>query len=162
MNKLKMFMLIILSIIVQTAIVPNFSIFGAYANVTLAFVVALSMNFGSYVGGYLGLLLGFISDLLFSEVIGVNALIFFVIGFLVGYNDDVINKEDLRTGSVITGVLTFVYWALSVVIYRILGNQYTLNELNFSILIEAVINILLYIVCHYLLKTVIKKRKFKF
>lgn len=161
MNKLKMFFLILLSLIIQTAIIPNFSVFGAYANITLAFVIAVSMNFGSYFGGYLGLTLGFLEDLLFSEVIGVKALIFFLIGFLVGYNEDVINKGDLRTGSVITAFCTVGYWVLNAVIFRVLGNKFVLN-LNVSVLIEVVLNVALYVLCHYLLKTTVKKRKFKF
>lgn len=161
MNKVKMSMLILLSIIVQTAIIPNFGIFGAYANITLAFTIAVAMNFGSYFGGYLGLGLGFLEDLLFSEVIGVKALIFFVIGFVVGYNEDMINKEDLRTGSFVTAICTFVYWLLNAVIFRILGNTFIL-KLRLSTLIEMVLNILLYLMCHYLLKIVLKKKKFKF
>lgn len=161
MNKLKMFFIILLSLIIQTAIIPNFSVFGAYANITLAFVIAVSMNFGSYWGGYLGLALGFLEDLLFSEVIGVKALIFFLIGFLVGYNEDVINKGDLRTGVVITAFCTFVYWFLNAVIFRLLGNSFVFN-LKLSVLIEAVLNVCLYVFCNYMLKTTIKKSKFKF
>lgn len=161
MNKFKMFLLIFISVIIQIAIIPNFKIFGSYANLTLAFTIALSFNYGSYVGGYLGLIMGFIEDLLFSQVIGVKALIYFVIGFLVGYNEDLINKDDIRTGVVITAISTAVYWISNSLIYRVLGNQLKLN-LDFNLIVEIILNMVLYILCHYLLNNMIRKRKFKF
>lgn len=84
---------------IQTAVIPNFSIFGSYANMTLAMTVALAMNFGSYIAGYYsGMALGLLEDLLFSQTMGVKVLIYFIIGFIVGYNEDSINKGDVRSG----------------------------------------------------------------
>lgn len=95
MNKLKIFLVFLLSIIIQIAIIPNFRIFNVTANMTIAFIVAVAMNFGSYFAGYSAIVMGLIEDMLFSQVIGIKALIYYIIGFLVGYNEDSINKGDI-------------------------------------------------------------------
>lgn len=88
MNRLKVVLMFFASIMIQTAILPNFSIFNSKANLSLALVVAIAMNFGSYPGGYSGIVLGFFEDILFSRIIGVRALIYYIIGFIVGYSED--------------------------------------------------------------------------
>ena len=82
MNRLKVVLMFFASIMIQTAILPNFGIFSSKANMSLALVVAIAMNFGSYVSGYSGIVLGIIEDSLFSKVIGIRALIYYMIGFI--------------------------------------------------------------------------------
>ena len=55
MNRLKVILIFFLSIMIQTAILPNFSIFNSKANMSIALIVAIAMNFGSYVSGYCGI-----------------------------------------------------------------------------------------------------------
>ena len=65
MNRLKVVLMFFASIMIQTAILPNFSIFNSKANMSLAVVVAIAMNFGSYISGCSGIVLGFFEDILF-------------------------------------------------------------------------------------------------
>lgn len=150
---------------IQTAILPNFSIFNSKANMSIALVVAIAMNFGSYVSGYCGIVLGFFEDILFSRVIGIRALIYYMIGFIVGYSEDSINKGDIRSGSIITIVATLFYWIMNTIIYMFLENSSVnvlIKYLKGPIVIELILNVLLYLVCNYALKKVFKKRKFRF
>ncbi|MCI5997758.1 MAG: rod shape-determining protein MreD [Peptoniphilaceae bacterium] len=163
MNRLKVFLVFFAGIIIQTAVIPNFSIFGSYANMTLAMTVALAMNFGSYIAGYSGMALGLLEDLLFSQTMGVKALIYFIIGFIVGYNEDSINKGDVRSGCIITILATLFYWGLNTVIYMFIGNGIVItNYIKGPIFIELFLNVMLYIICHYTFKKVFKKKKFRF
>lgn len=66
--------------------------------------------------------LGLLEDLLFSQTMGVKALIYFIIGFIVGYNENSINKGDVRSGCIITILATLFYWGLNTVIYMFIGN----------------------------------------
>ena len=165
MNRLKVVLMFFASIMIQTAILPNFSIFNSKANMSIALVVAIAMNFGSYVSGYCGIVLGFFEDILFSRVIGIRALIYYMIGFIVGYNEDSINKGDIRSGSIITVVATLFYWVMNTIIYMFLENSSVnvlIKYLKGPIVIELILNVLLYLVCNYALKKVFKKRKFRF
>lgn len=165
MNRLKVVLMFFASIMIQTAILPNFSIFNSKANLSLALVVAIAMNFGSYSAGYSGIVLGFFEDILFSRIIGVRALIYYIIGFIVGYSEDSINKGDIRSGSIITAVATLFYWVMNTIIYMFLESSSSsalVKYLKGSIIIELILNVLLYLVCHYTLKKMFKKKKFRF
>lgn len=165
MNKLKIFLTFFVSIMIQVAIIPNFSIFNAYANMSIAFTVAMAMNFGSYIAGYSGIVLGFVEDILFSQIIGIKALIYYIVGFLVGYNEDSINKGDIRSGAIITVIATVFYWLMNTTIYMLVGNTNSINIIKYlkgPVLIEIILNVILYIVCHYVLKNVFRKKKFRF
>jgi rod shape-determining protein mreD len=150
---------------IQTAILPNFGMFSSKANMSLALVVAIAMNFGSYVSGYSGIVLGIIEDSLFSKVIGIRALIYYMIGFIVGYNEDSINKGDIRSGSIITVVATLFYWVMNTIIYMFLENSSSVGLIKYlkgPIIIEMILNVILYLICNYVIKKVFKKRKFRF
>ena len=165
MNRLKVVLMFFASIMIQTAILPNFSIFNSKANLSLALVVAIGMNYGSYISGYAGIILGFFEDILFSKLIGIRALIYYMIGFIVGYNEDSLNKGDIRSGSIITVVSTLFYWVMNTMINMFLENsslKIFINYLKGPIVIELIMNILLYLICNYVLKKVFKKRKFRF
>ena len=165
MNRLKVVLMFFASIMIQTAILPNFSIFNSKANMSLAVVVAIAMNFGYYISGYSGIVLGFFEDILFSRVIGIRALIYYMIGFIVGYNEDSINKGDIRSGSIITVVATLFYWVMNTIIYMFLENSSSARFIKYlkgPIIIEMLLNVLLYLICNYVLRKVFKKKKFRF
>ena len=165
MNRLKIVLLFFASIMIQTAILPNFSIFNSKANMSLALVVAIAMNYGSYISGYSGIVLGFLEDILFSKLIGIRALIYYMIGFIVGYNEDSINKGDIRSGSIITVVATLFYWVMNTIIYMFLENSSSARFIKYlkgPIIIEMLLNVLLYLICNYVLRKVFKKKKFRF
>ena len=151
MNRLKVVLMFFASIMIQTAILPNFGIFSSKANMSLALVVAIAMNFGSYVSGYSGIVLGIIEDSLFSKVIGIRALIYYMIGFIVGYNEDSINKGDIRSGSIITVVATLFYWVMNTIIYMFLENSSSVGLIKYlkgPIIIEMILNVILYLICN--------------
>ena len=165
MNRLKVVLMFFASIMIQTAILPNFSIFNSKANMSLAVVVAIAMNFGSYISGYSGIVLGFFEDILFSRVIGIRALMYYMIGFIVGYNEDSINKGDIRSGSIITVVATLFYWVMNTIIHMFLENSSSARFIKYlkgPIIIEMLLNVLLYLICNYVLRKVFKKKKFRF
>ena len=165
MNRLKVVLMFFASIMIQTAILPNFGMFSSKANMSLALVVAIAMNFGSYVSGYSGIVLGIIEDSLFSKVIGIRALIYYMIEFIVGYNEDSINKGDIRSGSIITVVATLFYWVMNTIIYMFLENSSSVGLIKYlkgPIIIEMILTVILYLICNYVIKKVFKKRKFRF
>jgi len=165
MNRLKVVLMFFASIMIQTAILPNFSIFNSKANLSLALVVAIGMNYGSYISGYSGIILGFFEDILFSKLIGIRALIYYMIGFIVGYNEDSLNKGDIRSGSIITVVATLFYWIMNTIIYMFFENYSStvlINYIKGPIFLELIFNVLLYLICNYILRKVFKKKKFRF
>lgn len=146
MNKIKTILIVLLNIIIQSTILSRFSLFGVHANLSIPIVVALAIGFGAYTGGFSGLIIGLIEDVLFSPVIGMRALIYFVLGFLIGGSEAGINKEDIRSGIIFTIIGTFLYLIGYYIISFMIGVKISFKEyLLGPVFIEMIYNSILYI-----------------
>lgn len=87
--------LIIINTIFQSSILPYFSLFGYLPNTGLVIIIIVALRKGKYYGGIFGLTLGLIQDILFGQVIGVNALVFFILGYIVGLIQEVLDIENV-------------------------------------------------------------------
>lgn len=86
---------IVINIIIQSTILPYLSIFGIVPNTGLIIVVVISLLRGKYYGSFFGLCVGLVQDILYGHAIGVNGLIYFLMGYVIGTvqkNLDIENK----------------------------------------------------------------------
>lgn len=154
-NKIKIFIIILLNIIIQSTILSRLKIFGVIPNLSIPIIVNLSLGFGTFVGGYNALIIGLIEDAVFSSVIGVRALIYYLMGFLIGDSKIRINKEDYRTGVFLTAICTVINMVISYIIYLILGkNIELLTYLSGGVFIEILENIILYLILYRIFKKI--------
>lgn len=147
MNKVKTVLIVLANIIIQSTILSRIDIFGVHANLSIPIVVALSIGFGAYTGGFSGLAIGLIEDILFSPVIGMRALIYFVMGYIIGSSEAGINKEDIRSGLILT-VLGTVFYALAyfAITYAIGSKISLVSYFKGPIFIEIILNSILYLI----------------
>ncbi|NMB09433.1 MAG: rod shape-determining protein MreD [Tissierellia bacterium] len=146
MNKIKTVLIILLNIVIQSTILSRFSLFGVHENLSIPIVVALAIGFGAYTGGFSGLVIGLIEDILFSPVIGMRALIYFVLGFLIGSSEAGINKEDIRSGIIFTILGTIFYLIVYYIIGYLIGINISFKEYLFGpIFLEMLYNSIIYI-----------------
>lgn len=145
MNRIRILLTVIISTILQVTIFSRIVIFGVSPNFAIPVVAALSIGFGSYTGGYTGLFIGLIEDVLFSKILGLRALIYFVMGYIVGNNEYRLNLKDNRTGMLITTGMTIVYF-LTMLAIGLFNGTYpnVLNYLKGPLFIEIIMNALLY------------------
>lgn len=162
MNKLKIFLIVLLDIVIQATLLSRISVFNVYTNISIPIVVLLSIGFGAYTGSLNGMVIGLIEDAIFSPVIGVRALIYFTSGFLIGNSEAGINKEDPRSGMILTFFVTLYYTLVHYFVLYITGNGFNKAYLKGPILIEMILNVLLYYVLFKLFKKIFKFPKFKF
>lgn len=161
-NKISIILILLASILIQTTLLSRLSIFGVYGNLSIAVVVALSIGFGSYTGGYSGLAIGIIEDILFSPVIGTRALIYFVIGFLIGNTEAGINKEDVRSGVIFTILGTCFYYIFHFLLMRVIGESFNfIQYLAGPLFIEILLNLILYIICFKLFNKIFDYPRFR-
>lgn len=102
-------LIIIINMMIQSTILPYWTIFGYAPNTGLVLVVSIALFKGQYYGGIFGLTLGLLQDVLFSKVIGINGLIYFLIGFSVGSLRDKFNLNNILVPSIFTGAFTVFY-----------------------------------------------------
>ena len=144
MNKFKTFLIAFISFILQVSVFSKVDIFGANINIIIAFVICLSLILGSKSASYTGLVIGLLEDLMFSKIIGVRALSYFLIGHVVG-DEKFRFSSDKKTGLILTFVslITYIFNGDIVVIK---------NYLFVPILVEALLNTLMYLIYHIIIK----------
>jgi rod shape-determining protein MreD len=76
--------IILLSIILQSTVIPYFSLAGIYPDLVLAAVMVLSLWYGRLPGIWAGFLTGLLLDIWAPELLGLRALAMTITGALVG------------------------------------------------------------------------------
>ena len=154
MNKFKTFLVFLISFILQTTIFSKIDIFGANINIIIPAIVALSQILGDKIGPYGAMITGIIEDFLFTNLIGPRALSYFLIGSFVS-SDRFNFAKDRPTGLVMTIFASIFNFLLLTLIYFIFTRQNNLmNYLPLPLLIESILNTLIYFVYYYIVKKI--------
>lgn len=80
--------------LLQTTVLPAFALAGVTPNLLLILTVSASYHKGSNQGMVTGFLSGLLLDICYGSVLGVNALMFLLIGYLCGYASKLYRRED--------------------------------------------------------------------
>ena len=153
MNRFKTFLVLLITFILQTTIFSKIDIFGANINLVVPAIVALSQILGRKIGAYGGLIFGLIEDFLFTDLIGVRALSYFLIGSIVS-SDKFKFSKDTTSGSIMTFAMTILNFLFVSILYYLFGEQIGLsNYLPIPLIIEAILNTLIY----YIYIKIVKK-----
>ena len=153
MNKLKTFIIAFITFILQITVFSKIDIFGSNVNIAIGLVISLSLILGSKSGAYTGLIIGLLEDFMFSNIIGIRALSYFLIGYIVA-DDRFRFNSDKNTGLILSFVFTIINFIfVSLITYIFKADIIVIkNYLFIPLLVEAVLNTLVYLVYHFLIK----------
>ncbi len=147
MNKIKVIGTILLNLLMQATLFSRIQVAGATPNLTIPVVVGLAMIFGSNAGGYAGMVIGLLEEVMFSNVIGVRALIYFLLGYWIGKNNYSFSRADIRTGMIFTALATAINFLFTSLIYYVLGMRTEfLRYLAGPIFVEILMNVIVFAV----------------
>ena len=96
-NKMNLLILIIIGILVQVSIINNGVLFRIYPNIILVLTSYVAQRQGRIIGGLFGLISGILIDVLLSPNLGIKALSYLIIGYVVGIISEFIFEESYRT-----------------------------------------------------------------
>lgn len=144
MNRIKIIAVSIITAILQITLFSRIEIFSTSANISIPIIVALSMGFNAFTGSYTGLFIGLVEDFIFSPILGPKALIYFLMGFIVGDQNYRFNIKDIRTGMFLTFILSLLMSVISFVIASINGVNIVFLEFIKSTVIFMILNTALY------------------
>lgn len=153
MNKFKTFIIAFISFILQVTVFSKVNIFGANINIIIGLIICLSLILGSKSGAYTGLFIGLLEDLMFSNIIGIRALSYFLIGHIV--RDKKFRfKSDKNTGIILTFVFTIINFAFVSLLTYIFKFDLVLikNYLFVPLIIEALLNTIIYLIYNIIIK----------
>lgn len=131
-----MIIIIISNLILQGSVLPFFNFLVFLPNLGLISVIVISIFEGKYYGAFFGLFMGLFQDVLFADVIGVNALIYFLIGYAIGVLKTSLNTENL--------IIPIIFTAIGTVIYNImysLGMYFLSKNITLEISAKRIISI---------------------
>lgn len=158
-----MLITIMVNIILQSTILPYFEILGKVPNTGLIIVVIIALAKGKYYGGLLGMLIGFLQDILFSTTIGVNAIIYFFAGFIIGYVEDTFAKDSLINVIIFT-VLGTIYYNIfySLQMYFLNRHIRFIEAVQSVFSFEVIYNCIVAIILYKLFHKIISEPKIRF
>lgn len=147
MNKLKAFVLMFLSMIIQNSVLNNIDIFHANINMVIPLIIVLAQILKNDTAAYVGLFLGLVEDILFTNFIGIRALSYYLIGYVISYRRFNISK-DMKTGMMLTFVLSVINVVIVNLIYLILQSNQVSIALVTTCIVQGLLNIPIYILLY--------------
>lgn len=156
MNKWKYLIVLAVSVILQSTVLSGVEIFGAGGNLLLVVTIVLSFMRGERWGGYTGLFLGLLEDIMFARVLGIRALLYFLSGTFIGRF--AYRSGTYRTTGVFAAFLLTCFISIgSLLFHTLLGlGEIPVYYLKGPMFVEAVINGLLFVVVHFVLQHFLK------
>ncbi len=152
------FLEIIILFTIQTTIFQYGELAGAIPNLMMILVVSTAYMEGRKTGMLVGFFVGLLSDILFASVIGLYALIYMVIGYLVGYAYKFYSNDDFTLPLIFTGVGTFLFRFIYYVFEFLLRNKLNfVYYLRKFILAEVIYTVLISVFLYKILHTINNK-----
>ena len=127
MRKIRNFIIIVITVL--TAFILQSSVFSCLPvsistpNLVLIVTVGYSLLLGHRKGMFIGLLCGLLCDIFFGRVIGFNALLYAMCGFVCGKFQHLMYVEDVVFPSAVIAVSDFIYCFLSYVFLFLVHNR---------------------------------------
>jgi rod shape-determining protein MreD len=103
-------------LVLQTTIIPMFSLYGAVPDLILILLVFYAVRYGQIFGTVLGFVFGFLFDLITGSLIGSAMLSKTMSGFIAGYFSNE-NKRDIYLYSYIFAFIVFLCSVVDSIVY---------------------------------------------
>lgn len=103
------FLVMVLTLILQSTVVSIFQIGGAKFDLPLVLVICVALTKGEKFGATFGLIFGLLEDMMYGRLLGFYAIIKFAVGYLLGYFSKDIFKGPIIITMGITFFVTIVY-----------------------------------------------------
>lgn len=163
MNIFLILSMVLINFIFQSTVLPYFSILGVVPNTALILVILISLDKGKYYGGFTGLLIGLTQDLIFATSIGVNAFIYFFIGYIIGSVEHILTRDNLIS-PVICSIIGTVFYNITYFffMYFLSRDIPFISFMKDVLLYEILYNCLVAILVYKTLGRVFKEPSLKF
>ena len=159
MNKVLPFVLVLVSFVLSSTILPRFNI-GVMFDVSLVIIVCYGLVKGEVKGAFFGLIIGFVYSVLMANLIGLFTLLGFVTGYVSGffYEDDS-DRSMIITILIVLGIV-FAYQMLSYMGQAILMGQFGfLQRIHTVVLPKTILTTALFVPIYMLVSYVRSKVK---
>ena len=155
-----MAIMILLCFLLQTTVFQGLLLAGGVPNLILILVVAFAYMRGRKEGMYIGFASGLLIDLVYGDIVGLNAVLFVVVGYLVGICNEIYYRDELSVPIILIAISDFMFnFAYYVLHFLLRGLQVfyyiwhiIMPEVVYTVLIACVLYRLLYALNYWLEK----------
>lgn len=154
-----MAIMILLCFLLQTTVFQSLVLAGEVPNLILILVVAFAYMRGRKEGMYIGFASGLLIDLVYGDVVGLNAVLFVVVGYLVGICNEIYYRDELSVPIILIAIsdfgFNFAYYVLHFLLRGRLQVFYyiwhiIMPEVVYTVLVACVLYRLLYALNYWL------------
>ncbi|MBU5307623.1 rod shape-determining protein MreD [Clostridioides mangenotii] len=149
MKKVLLCLLGLLLVIVENSILNYINILGVSINLILIYIIFISLYSDSLEGGIIAAIVGLLKDITVGGVFGINALILFVVAYVIGYMREKLYKDSYSTIFILVVLATMLDSILNIAMSSIIYHSYglltlVLKGLLIAPLTNGIVSLLLY------------------
>ena len=160
MSRLKVTIIVILDIILQSTVFSRFNIDGISINLSIPVIISLASSTSKTKVSYIALVIDLIEDIMFSNIIGIRALVYFLMAFFIA-DFTKSQKYNRFFGVILTLILTYItYLFISLIFILFNNNLDLLNYLKGPIFVEMLLNSIIFIFVNFIFKKLSKGRRY--
>ncbi len=157
--------IIVINLILQSTLFQYFKIFDVLPSTGLILVISFAIYSGKNKGAVIGFFVGILQDIIFGRIIGLNALVFMLTGYIVGLINRKLFKDNLLIPFALTALATIFYEGVNMLFIYLLGYRIELfNILKKMLIVEVLYNsifsVFIYIYVTKLFETKLMKRRY--
>ncbi|WP_066503406.1 rod shape-determining protein MreD [Abyssisolibacter fermentans] len=155
--------IVLFSFLLQSTVLQYFAIFGIVPNLCLVIIICFALLKGSKTGATIGIVLGFLYDIIFGSALGVFALIYFLIGYGSGMFNKKVFTSTMLTPFIFTIIATILCNLCQTLFFYL--NNYDMNYLEIfksMFILESLYNSILSIFIFRTITKLIKTPKLRF
>lgn len=144
--------LVILCFLLQTTVFQGIALAGEVPNLLLIVVVSTAYMRGRKEGMYVGFFAGILVDLVYGDLVGMNAVLLVVIGYLIGVCNEIYYRDELSVPIILVALSDFGFnFAFYVFNFLLRGRFQVFYYIWHIILPEVVYTVLIACVMYKLL-----------
>lgn len=118
---LKVFVLVIVAVVVQTSVAPYLTVLGAKPDVAMVIVVCLAMMRGPVWGATVGFAAGLLIDIALFQTLGISSFLFTLVGYFSGRYAEGVDPDSWFPPIFIVFVSSAIVQVLHAMIMFLLG-----------------------------------------
>lgn len=136
--------IILITILFQLNILGLVPLAGVVPNIGIVLISAIAISAGSFIGGITGFLYGLFIDVTCGRFIGLNILLYLILGVASGHLNNKVSKDNKLSLAIMVIVGTLVFEIIySLCIYLMSNNSFSFVKLVYVIFFEEIYNLFL-------------------
>ncbi|MDD6492722.1 MAG: rod shape-determining protein MreD [Firmicutes bacterium] len=151
-------LLIIMCFLLQTTVFKGLAFGGIVPNLLIVLTASFGFMRGEKTGLIIGLFCGFLVDIFFGSVLGLNAMIYMYIGYINGKFNRIFYPEDIKLPLGLILVSDFIYGFIYYIILFLMRGRFNISYYVVHIILpEAVYTLLVTLLLYPLILWINKK-----